>query len=300
MKPPLPNSNTIIRRDAWTPTSGMEVVAELGRLKSKNMAPLWASCTCRAKRSSTEELQEVVRKSFSTDDYYRDLVRQTQSTQDSYQAPVIVMSSLSILMGALIVPALDIPNNLKNILGLISLFGPLFFIGLNIISPGFRITLQAKSINENKLDRISYHEAGHFLAGYLLGIPILSYDISGENDAGTAIETDFTDISQGYELNLDKIGALLVIAMSGMVAESLRFGNSLGGSEDFSVAYSIMREYGVPMNKREDYLKNGIMNSLLLLRQYRDGLDEVAFAMRATKSLTQCFEAIESGEIIYS
>lgn len=276
------------------------VLSELASLKQANMAPLWNSTRLSARVSTKEELFALTRSSFDSKDYLADLLAQTKSGQDSYQGQIVAFSAVSILSTLLVIPALPISVPLKNILGLIGLFAPLLLIGISIISPEFRSSFQKASSKPSSRDieRISYHEAGHLIAGYLLGVPILSYDISGAQDSGTTISTEmYANAEDNMLPSMDLVSALLVISMSGMVAETLRFGSSLGGSEDFSLAYSLMREYRLPSSKWEGYMRWATLSALSLMLKNRDSLDEAASAMRNGRSLLECFAAIEDGAV---
>jgi hypothetical protein len=276
-------------------TTGSDIILKLNEIKSLDQSSLWNSTLCSARYSTKEELFLLSKQSFDTNDYLTDLITQTKTSQDSYQTPLIALSVFSLLFTSLIIPQLALPIAIKNTLGLIGLFGPLALIGFSIISPDFRLNVQSLSSNQAPLniERISYHEAGHLLAGYLLGIPILSYDIKGEKDAGTTISTEGFYTSNNTISN-DLLGALLVVSMSGVVAETLRFGRSQGGSEDFALAYSIMRETKVPVSKREGYLRWAAMQALLLLQKHRDSLDGAAAAMRSELPLLTCFAEIDN------
>ena len=285
-----------LKRADFSELTAVNFASELNQLKLQGVVSLWNSTQIDAKMIHNRELQTEVRNSFSTEDFFGDLVRQTKSSQDSFQLPIIIGSIISVVSTAIVLPQLEISTALKNTLGLIGLFGPFLFVGLNILFPEFRLMFQSQSTRKsmiNQTERICYHEAGHLLAGYLLGIPVLSYDTSGEKDAGTAIEIP----RDQYDtvMNSQLLGAIITLAMSGMVAESLRFGNALGGSEDFSLAYSVLREMNIPSVKREGYLKSGVLQSLILLRRHRDSLDELAMTMKESKDIVQCIEAIEAG-----
>ena len=105
----------------------------------------------------------------------------------------------------------------------------------------------------------------------------MGYDVSGERDAGIAVIFELSQLPlsrsrsdatraanrSGISIikgsNVDrsrsstsrellsesKVGSLLIVSMAGMVAESLRFGDSRGGVEDFPVALAVLRSFGV-------------------------------------------------------
>eukprot|EP01042_Synura_sphagnicola_P032578 gene32578-41897_t len=65
--------------------------------------------------------------------------------------------------------------------------------------------------------------------------------------------------------------------MAGVVAETLRFGNSRGGSEDFPVALEVLRYMNVAGEVESNaYLRWGVLKALTLLRLHRQELDEIA------------------------
>ena len=90
-----------------------------------------------------------------------------------------------------------------------------------------------------------------------------------------------------------KVGSLLIVAMAGVVAESLRFGDCYGGIEDFPLAVNILKSYGVNDADVDAYLRWGILKALILLRINRDTLDSLADMMRSQRSVVDCIIHIE-------
>ena len=84
-------------------------------------------------------------------------------------------------------------------------------------------------------DRVLRHEAAHFLIGYLLGVPIVNYNL----DLGTE-HTDFLEsrlqrkIVGAQRLSDEEIDALAVIAMAGVAAEATTFPEVVGQTADLS------------------------------------------------------------------
>ena len=133
----------------------------------------------------------------------------------------------------------------------------------------------------NQQERICYHEAGHFIVGYLSGLRTKEYDISGDIDSGTRIDS---------ESNL-VLGNLLTCALAGCVAETLRFGDSSGGKADISMALQALQSANVHHGEHIGYLRWATLKALSLLRLYRDALDDVAYNM-ATGAPIEALELI--------
>jgi hypothetical protein len=120
---------------------------------------------------------------------------------------------------------------------------PFVLLILTVVSPDILLSLSSDNESYNvKKERIAYHEAGHLVASYLCGVIVSSYDLSGANDAVTTIDISENndDVLNGKALIIEKASHLLVISMAGVVAETLRFGNSKGFFHDnyyFSISF---------------------------------------------------------------
>lgn len=155
-----------------------------------------------------------------------------------------------------------------------------------------RGTSEEKSEQE---DRVCQHEAGHFLTGYLCGLPIKSYQI---NDLGypcvefyAATDGD----AMGRELSSEEIAALSVVALSGSVAEILSFGQAKGGDNDLLQLDGWMRQSAdfVGAQKQQDLVRWGALASYNLLMGNNDKYEKLVEAFRAKKSVTECIAVIE-------
>ena len=283
-------------------SSASVFIERLNTLKTDGQVAKWNSTMMDIRSATTKiDLQFISRTSFSTEDYFGDIIEGARKSQQqgSIEMPFIAVSAASFLLSALVIPLMPIPDWSKNVFGLIFLLTPFILIITNLAAPGLYLSLQKKQSQASTLDlsdRILYHEAGHFLAGYLCGVPVVSYDVTGDRDAGTTIVLDISETStmqENVQAIRDKAGNLLVVSMAGMVAETLRFGDSKGGAEDLLFATEVLRLLRVPNEEKEGSLRWAVLKALVLLRIHRDALDRVADTMRSTLPVAACIRAIE-------
>ena len=291
---------TAVPNEAFS--SARVFIERLNSLKAEGKVTKWDSSLMEVRSATTKaDLQFISRNSFSSLNYFEDLIEGAKRSQQqgSAEMPFIAVSAASFFFSALVVPILPVPDWLKNIAGLLFLLTPFMLIIVNLVAPGVYQTFQKRNSEANTeglSDRILYHEAGHFLAGYLCGVPVISYDITGDRDAGTEIALDISDqgtLAENMQALKDRSGKLLVVSMAGMVSETLRFGDSKGGAEDLLFATEILRLLRVPMEEKEGSLRWAVMKALLLLRINRDALDRVAEYMKTSAPVTACIQAIE-------
>ena len=174
-------------------------------------------------RWSALELQLLARTSFSCEDYYNDIVMKgAMAPADASTTPgFVIVAATSVLLAAFVVPQLPIGTTWKNILGLVMLSGPLLSVGLELLAPGLAASIISAvgrsaaspptspasssssplgSISQER-ERVAYHEAGHFLAGYLCGVPILEYSLP-EDGGGISRESLVNTFDKHYPIAL--------------------------------------------------------------------------------------------------
>lgn len=174
---------------------------------------------------------------------------------------------------------------------------PIGFIGIGSTSPGIIAAAisGARSTKEDEVtrrERICRHEAGHFLCGYLCGLPVKEYSVSP--DTGVAC-VEFHTSSAGRELTDDEIAALSVVAMSGSVAEIMQYGKATGGQNDLlelQNCFTKSKEF-IGAAKQQDLTRWGALTSYGLIKGNLSKYEGLVTAFKENKSLSDCVAIIE-------
>lgn len=212
--------------------------------------------------------------------------------QDLTVAVVLGSTALGILSLAVL------PENVGATFTYLFALIPVGFIGIGSTAPGLIANVISAARNGGEADdvrreRICRHEAGHFLCGYMCGLPVKNYEIDA--DTGVAcVEFHMMDAS-GKELSEDAIAALSVVAMSGSVAEILAYGKATGGENDLLELQNCFRQSKefIGAAKQQDLTRWGALQSYTLLRSNMNKYDGLVQAFKENKSLAECVSIIE-------
>lgn len=144
-------------------------------------------------------------------------------------------------------------------------------------------------------DRICRHEAGHFLCGYLCGLPVKSYQLNDKGYPSVEFYPSTDGEAMGRELNAEEIASLSVVAMSGSVAEALEFGEAKGGNNDLLELNNIFRRSNefIGSQKQQDLTRWGALASYNMIISNKDKYENLVAAFREKKSVAECVAAIE-------
>lgn len=212
-------------------------------------------------------------------------------------------ATLAVLAGSSITGVLALaflPENIGATVCYLVALIPILFLGIGSSAPGFIAgaiaSLKGKEDELSvKQDRVCRHEAGHFLCGYLCGLPVRSYQV---NDLGyPCVEfhpsTDGEAI--GRELSSEEIAALSVVAMSGSVAEALEFGEAKGGQNDLIELNNIYRRSKefIGAEKQQDLTRWGALASYNIIVANKDKYENLVAAFKEKKSVAECIATIE-------
>lgn len=88
--------------------------------------------------------------------------------------------------------------------------------------------------------RIAVHEAAHLLTGYSCGLAVESYSLDGGAESGPEVRFAEEAAASRAPLDLDAAAPLLVVAISGLVAEYNKFGSAEGGQADLRAMQQVL------------------------------------------------------------
>ena len=141
------------------------------------------------------------------------------------------------------------------------------------------------------------HEAGHFLCGYLCWLPIKGYST---NDLGVSCVEFYPstngEMSGGRDLSSDEIAVMSVVAMSGSVAEVLKFGVARGGQNDLLELDGLMRRCSdfIGAQKQQDLTRWGALAAYNIIVANNEKFERLVNAFKERKSVSECITAIEA------
>ena len=163
-----------------------------------------------------------------------------------------------------------------------------------------------RRLNPGYAERVARHEAGHFLVAYLVGVLPAAYTLSSLDayrryrafsvQAGcTFCDAEFRREVAAGKLRSSTLDSFTSIALAGMAAEYLAYGESEGGQDDTLRLDGLLQGLGFTQKKAEVQVRWGLINAVLLLRRHRDVHERLAQAMAGGASVTDCIALIERG-----
>jgi len=182
---------------------------------------------------------------------------------------------------------------------------PILWLGVGSTVPAAiaSLILVVKGSDEGGVDpteRVCRHEAAHFLAGYLCGLPVANYETMDDFDVPRvefhySSDANSVATAPNRELAMDEVNALTVVAMSGAVAEAIAFENAKGGNSDLIELQNIFRRSKefIGAEKQQDLTRWGALTAYRLLNDNKTKLDLLVKAFSQKKSIAECVAIVE-------
>ena len=161
--------------------------------------------------------------------------------------------------------------------------------------------LQSVAFALQPRDAVFAHEAGHFLAAYLLGVPAASLQLSPfavGRGKGYLARVVWHSAEWDLAASAADTRRHSVVLMAGIAAEALCFGRATGGGSDERALRELVLERaertGVPATSSSgDQARWATANAVLLLRENADALDALRGAMARGASAGECAMVVD-------
>lgn len=152
--------------------------------------------------------------------------------------------------------------------------------------------------------RVAYHEAGHLLVAYLVGLLPRAYTLSSLDafvryralniQAGTTFcDSEFAAEVAGGTLKASSLERYTCVALAGVVTEYLRFDVAEGGLGDVQQLDAMFRALRFTQKKADAEVRWAVLNVADMLRRHAALHDQLAAAMRRGASVGACVQLIE-------
>lgn len=177
---------------------------------------------------------------------------------------------------------------------------PILWLGIGSTAPALIanliVAVKGKGEDSNKVDRVCRHEAAHFLCGYLCGLPVANYATTDENIP--RVEFHYSadgPATASRELSEGEVNALTVVAMSGSVAEAMKYEKAGGANSDLMELQNIFRQSKnfLGAEKQQDLTRWGALTAYRLISANKDKLDDLCDAFSNQKSVAECVAILE-------
>ncbi|XP_021736640.1 uncharacterized protein LOC110703197 isoform X1 [Chenopodium quinoa] len=145
-------------------------------------------------------------------------------------------------------------------------------------------------------ERISRHEAAHFLVAYLLGLPILSYSLDIGKEHVNLVNDELEKLIYSGQLDSKELDRLAVVSMAGLAAEGLTYDKVIGQSADlFSLQRFINRSTPqISKDQQQNLTRWAVLFAASLLKNNKAAHEALMAEMSKKATVLDCIKAIET------
>lgn len=134
--------------------------------------------------------------------------------------------------------------------------------------------------------RVACHEAGHLLVGHLLGLQIESFTMPSAKNS-------LNGIPGGVEMSGGDNWSRAATGLAGIAAETVKYGTSLGGNEDFAEVGKGVGTMGLGAEGRRGVVRWGLLCGVRLVREHEEAHRKVCEVMLSGGSAEDCVRVLE-------
>jgi ATP-dependent Zn protease len=160
---------------------------------------------------------------------------------------------------------------------------------------------------QKQKERVLHHEAGHFLAAYFLGIPVIGYTLTAWEGikqgflgiGGVVFDFDLTDKKSSVEISL-LVDRFSTVLMAGIAAETIVYGNVEGSIDDREKLQKTLNSLGFSAENYQQKERRSQLQATNLIQSNRESYDALVTAMRERKSVEDCYEIVQNSSQLKS
>ncbi len=154
---------------------------------------------------------------------------------------------------------------------------------------------------QKQKERVLHHEAGHFLAAYFLGIPVVSYTLTAwegikqglSGIGGVVFDFDVTDKKSSVEISL-LVDRFSTVLMAGIAAETIVYGSVEGDRDDRDKLQKTLNSLGFSAENYQQKERRSQLQATNLIQSNRESYDALVTAMRERKSVEDCYAIVQN------
>lgn len=145
-------------------------------------------------------------------------------------------------------------------------------------------------------ERVVAHEAAHLLIGYLMGVPVTSYNLGIGQEHVEFAEAKIQARIITRDLSDAEIDALAVVAVAGIAAEGLKYEEVMGQTADlFDLQRILLRSSSKLSNvQQQNITRWAVWRAAALLKKYSAEHQAVQEALVRGDSVDEIVKAIEA------
>jgi hypothetical protein len=178
------------------------------------------------------------------------------------------------------------------------IFSPYAFLSLGLTAPSIvqrGVAAVRSALSPEYRARMLRHEAGHFLVGHIVGLPVVGYATNAASSAVECAEPSADDGAPPIDAD-EALNRFAVVSLAGVVAECLCFGKAEGGLADLSQlnAAQVRTRYQAKAegSEREDSEQNRVrwaaVQAYALLHSNGPAFERLVSAMQAGLPVAEC------------
>ena len=277
----------------------IRITSELDRLKAKGNLRIWNS-----KKLDARPNFAVSNGQLTTKTKIDPIKLRLDDVGYNYQKVFGIALAIGTVFG---LSSSTIGGELGFILGYLSALLPIMLVGVGSVAPAliFDVLSSIKyATDADARNRYAHMQAGKFLVGYALGLPVSRFDAGGPASAaqffqlrpqGTSDADDRRMFSKKTYTQVD-IAPASAMCVGGPVAECMIFGEASGNTPaDVNTLNDIMGrvEPTISTDVAQNHIRWSAVTAYQILSENKDAYLKLVEAIKAGMPLEECIAALE-------